>query len=45
VQWVVTEHGAVDLSAMSDVERGRALVGVAHPDFRDELTAALAAIG
>jgi acyl-CoA hydrolase len=37
VQWVVTEHGAVDLSVLSDSERPRALVDVAHPDFRDEL--------
>lgn len=37
VQWVVTEHGAADLSALSDVERVGALIGLAHPDFRDEL--------
>ena len=40
VQWVVTEHGAVDLSVLSDVERPRALAGLAHPDFRDGLLAA-----
>jgi acyl-CoA hydrolase len=45
VQWVVTEHGAVDLSALSDVERARALVGIAHPDFREQLTTAVAASG
>jgi len=37
VQWVVTEHGAADLSILGDLERGRALIGLAHPDFRDEL--------
>jgi len=37
VHWVVTEHGAVDLSVLSDVERARALIGLAHPDFREEL--------
>ncbi len=37
VQWVVTEHGAADLWALSDVERVRALIALAHPDFRDEL--------
>jgi acyl-CoA hydrolase len=37
VQWVITEHGAADLSTMTDVERARALIGLAHPDFRDEL--------
>ena len=44
VQWVVTEFGAVDLSFLSDVERARALVEIAHPDFRPELSAAAAAI-
>ncbi len=39
VQWVVTEHGAVDLSASSDVERAHALVELAHPDFREALRA------
>ena len=42
VQWVVTEHGAADLSRLSDLERAEALVGLAHPDFRDELRSALA---
>ena len=37
VQWVVTEHGAIDLSTLSDRERPRALVELAHPDFRDAL--------
>jgi acyl-CoA hydrolase len=45
VQWVVTEHGAVDLSAMSDLERARALVDLAHPDYREQLTAGLATLG
>jgi acyl-CoA hydrolase len=40
VQWVVTEHGAVDLSVLDDLERPRALVEIAHPDFRDALRAA-----
>src|SRR5881296_1170562 len=41
VQYVVTEHGAVDLSVLTDTERPRALIELAHPDFRDELGAAL----
>ena len=41
VQWVVTEHGAADLSVLSDIERPEALVALAHPDFRDELRATL----
>jgi len=40
VQWVITEHGAADLSALTDVERARALIALAHPDFRDELAQA-----
>jgi acyl-CoA hydrolase len=38
--WVVTEHGAVDVSALPERARADALVGIAHPDFRDELRAA-----
>ena len=41
VQWVVTEHGAVDLSLLDDVERPRALIEIAAPEFRDELRTAL----
>lgn len=41
VQWVVTEYGAVDLSVLDDEERPRALIEIAHPDFRDELRASL----
>jgi acyl-CoA hydrolase len=42
VQWVVTEHGAHNLFGLGDRERAAALVELAHPDFRDELRAALA---
>ena len=45
VQHVVTEHGAVDLSVLSDVERPAALIELAHPDFRDELRATLRRTG
>jgi acyl-CoA hydrolase len=41
VQYVVTEHGAVDLSVLDDLERPRALIEIAHPDFRDALRASL----
>jgi acyl-CoA hydrolase len=41
VQWVVTEHGAVDLSVLDDEERPRALIEIAHPDFRAALRAGL----
>ena len=38
VHYVVTEHGVAQLFGRSLRERARALVAVAHPDFRDELT-------
>jgi acyl-CoA hydrolase len=41
-QWIVTEHGAVDLSVLTDVERPAALAALAHPDFRDALARASA---
>ena len=37
VHTVVTEHGWVSLKGLSTAERARALIGLAHPDFRDEL--------
>ena len=37
VQWVVTEHGAVNLRGRSLRERAELLIQVAHPDFRAQL--------
>lgn len=37
VHWVVTEYGAVNLHGLSLRQRGEALIGIAHPDFRAEL--------
>jgi acyl-CoA hydrolase len=37
VMYVVTEHGIVNLKGKSVPERARALIGIAHPDFRDDL--------
>ncbi len=37
VHYVVTEYGAVDLYGMSVRQRVKALVGIAHPDFRADL--------
>jgi itaconate CoA-transferase len=34
---VVTEYGWADLKGKSVAERARALIGLAHPDFREEL--------
>mgnify|MGYP002392292122 CR=1 FL=1 len=44
VHWVVTEFGAVNLHAKTLRERGEALISIAHPDFRPELSKALANI-
>lgn len=38
VHWVVTEHGAVNLRGLTDGERAQALIALAAPQFRDELT-------
>jgi acyl-CoA hydrolase len=40
VQTVVTEYGVAELHGRSIAERARALIAIAHPQFRDELTAA-----
>jgi len=40
VHFVVTEYGVADLFGRSIRERATALIGIAHPKFRDELTAA-----
>jgi acyl-CoA hydrolase len=40
-QWVATEYGVVDVSTLGDRSRARALIELAHPDFRDELRAAI----
>ena len=37
--WIVTEFGAVDLKGKSSTERALALIGLAHPEFRDDLAA------
>jgi acyl-CoA hydrolase len=42
VHYVVTEYGAVNLHGLTLRQRGEALVGIAHPDFRPELRRALA---
>ncbi len=40
VSTVVTEHGVADLRGRTARQRAKALIGIAHPDFRDELTEA-----
>ena len=38
VDFIVTEYGAIDLWGKTIQERARALISIAHPKFRDELT-------
>lgn len=37
VQYIVTEYGVANLKYKSTLERARALIEIAHPDFREEL--------
>ncbi len=39
VRYVATEYGVADLFGRSISERAQALINIAHPDFREELTA------
>ena len=41
VQYVATEYGVVNLKYKSCLERARALISIAHPDFRGELERSL----
>jgi acyl-CoA hydrolase len=45
VRTVVTEWGVAELFGKSVRERAEALIGIAHPAFRDELAAGAAAVG
>jgi 4-hydroxybutyrate CoA-transferase len=38
IHYVVTEFGIADLRGKSVLQRGKSLIGIAHPDFREELT-------
>lgn len=38
VQYIVTEFGCVDLKALTMKERVKAMINLAHPDFRSQLT-------
>lgn len=42
VDLVVTEHGVADLWGLDLRERAKALIGIAHPDFRESLERAAA---
>jgi acyl-CoA hydrolase len=36
-QYIVTEWGIANLTALDERERALALIEIAHPDYRDEL--------
>lgn len=38
VQYIVTEYGCVNLKVLTMKERVRAMISIAHPDYRDQLT-------
>ena len=38
MMYLVTEYGCVNLKGLSVAERARAVIGLAHPDFREELS-------
>ncbi len=39
LHWLVTEYGKVNVKGKSTWERAEAIIGIAHPQFRDELIA------
>lgn len=45
VQYVVTEYGCVNLKELTMDDRARAMIRLAHPDFRDELAEAAKKMG
>jgi acyl-CoA hydrolase len=42
---IVTEYGTADLRGRSVKERAQLLIGIAHPQFRDELSVAAGSLG
>jgi acyl-CoA hydrolase len=45
VDHVVTEYGVADMRGRSLSQRACALIGIAHPRFRDELSAKARELG
>jgi len=44
-QFVVTEYGCVNLKGLSLPERAKALISIAHPDFREQLSTQARTLG
>jgi acyl-CoA hydrolase len=42
---IVTEYGCADLRGLSVRERAQAMIAIAHPDFRDDLSACAESLG
>jgi len=45
LHWLVTEYGKVNVKGLSTWERAEALIGIAHPQFREELIQAADKMG
>ncbi len=45
IEYVATEYGCVNLRYLSNVDRIEALIGIAHPDFSEQLRAGVLAEG
>ena len=45
VHYIVTEYGMVNLKGLSTWERAEGIIGIAHPDFREELIAGAEKMG
>jgi 4-hydroxybutyrate CoA-transferase len=45
IHYVATEYGCIDVRALTMQDRARAMISLAHPDFREELTSQAKAAG
>ena len=45
IHYVATEFGCIDVRALTMQDRARAMISLAHPDFREELTSQAKAVG
>ena len=45
IHYIATEFGCIDVRALTMDDRARAIISLAHPDFREELTSQAKAVG